>query len=260
MATSILEVLRAAVAPAAQARTGYLRGKQERTDRDEEQQRYEEQQRIGNEERAAQATERTRQAGRDTLLDQTIVDLRKAQAGADRARANSYNRTNLWGSGKNGEITERDRARLVADLVRPRLNPETGMQEQGMSMQHANDIIDDSIRRQKGGGAVPPANPGGAVGVMKDAATGKPKYISPFSARHGMLNTIGVTPDERTPQAARPDTESKTRPSTTPLTDSVRSGMTGGDSVMQQRAAYDRAAAQVRSQGKDPRAVIGQRP
>lgn len=127
----ILDILRAAVVPAAAARTGYLQGeeaKRQRTAADDDKRRQRARQtmqdQLGMQDRMRESREADEEKQRRGLIDQSRIALEKAQAeevraraGANRSRAGYYDRGNPRGSGPNGELTAKDKARFIGQRL-----------------------------------------------------------------------------------------------------------------------------------------------
>lgn len=123
----ILDILRAAVVPAAAARTGYLQGEETRRRRDaadeetrRDRARQTMQDQIGMQDRMRESREADETKKRQGVLDQSRLALEEAQrkeiaarTGAHTARGRHYDRSNPRGSGPNGELTPKDKARFM---------------------------------------------------------------------------------------------------------------------------------------------------
>lgn len=200
MATPILEVLRAAMGPAAQARTGYLEGRdfgrqrkkgedrQAESDR-REQARYEaEQGRRMDEEvykRGRDAITDTRQAAQDKrqgLLDESRIAHEKSQAEENRERAGYYKRGGA-AAARPGETRTQRRTRFIQQRGQPRLNPDTGEWEQGMDERRAAVIFDTEIEPEdRGPSGETPTGPTGATGPLAQTRAAMPGPTGPTSA------------------------------------------------------------------------------
>lgn len=210
----ILEVLRAAAAPAAEARTGFLRGKEYRRKEDlaegERQRQVQRQERLDKEERerynAAQARQRELDQ-RQSVLDQHRAALEDAQAAEARDRGKYYREggaRGFRGSGANGQLTPKDRAGYIRVKSAPHYNPDTGEFAPAMTAEEAAREFDTIVAGKPASAPAGPVGDGSAIPVQGD---GKTKYLSPYSLRHGQVRLGG----DSTPPAQRPDTATKTK-------------------------------------------------
>lgn len=226
----ILEVLRAAAAPAAEARTGFLRGKEYRRKEDlaegERQRQVQRQERLDKEERerydASQARQRELDQ-RQSVLDQHRAALEDAQAAEARDRGVYYRGggaagARFRGSGAKGEITPKDRAAYIRMKSMPHYNPDTGDFEPGMTAEEAAREFDSVV---VGKPEAAPKVRGDGTGVAVEG-DGKTKYLSPFSLRHGQVRVGG----DSTPPAQRPDTATKTSGPISQMRGAVNAEMT----------------------------------
>lgn len=221
----ILDVLRAAVVPAAVARGGYLTGEEQKRQREaaeaEQARLLARQQKRDAEEQRRYEAQQTRQAELDkqqNIVQQARIALERARAEESRSRGEYYKKggsAGFRGSGRNGELTAKDRAMYIRMKSMPHYNPDTGAMEPGMPAREAAAEFDEIIL----GKSTPEGAPAGGDGTAaRITVNGQPKYASPFLQEYIRRSQMGDTSatrrvgellGNRTPPATRPDTAAK---------------------------------------------------